>query len=634
MKKRNRKLIFFIVMFLFLVASLSIYITTFTEENIYPNSNKRHAMLRLEDVGPGGEYNSLEALGKLKAVIQYIESENIAFHIAVIPRRMDLDEEGTWNERGIDDPDSDRVSRSFIKLLKEVQQQGGILGMHGYSHQYGDSAMEGNNQNSGTGSEFKVNGAPETKTVSYAAERITNSLEAFVKNDLQPAFWESPHYQDTREQEKVFRSFIGILYQPDYYSLRSFKDINAHETINSYGQESLGSFYVPAPLGYISDQKSVNKMLSKIEKNDDLASLYYHPFMEFPYLEKEVLADGKPKIEDGLPVYKYKETGESSYLHQLVEGFKKEGYQWMTLHDIIPFTPAHRVKIPLNVKAEQILIGNVKGHRNADIVVREKHRIVLIPGTYTLPRNRPQKATEIWLKESFSTEEQVMLSDLNNDGKQDLLAYNQKKGDFRVSWAGDERFLNPTLLGKLPPNLDSLKPFQSEKGNGLIAYGDGQIIYIYYSDNHLNTERINHSFPVNNGLYLGKSQGFTQSEFLYVSSDNQNVFSLQNLGNRLTTPQKIKGVSLNEEDQLLTGDWNGDGTTDLLIYTAETGVWKEYVNGGANQYNPLNNSFGPWAQGDGRIGFAADFDGNGKTDVASFDEVNNVLDIALSYQTP
>ncbi|HYK72983.1 MAG TPA: DUF2334 domain-containing protein, partial [Pseudoneobacillus sp.] len=406
-----------------------LYLLTYTGENIYPNVNKRHAMIRLEDVGTGGEYNSLEGLGKLRAVLEYIESEHMPFHVAVIPRRMSMGADGVWSERGIDDPNPDQVVRAFVKLLKEAEQRGGVLGMHGYSHQYGDSVKADDSQNSGTGAEFNVDGAPETKENSYAAERITNSLNAFSRVGLQPAFWESPHYKNTREQEKVFRSYVGILYQPDLYSLRSFKDLNVYDTINTYGQDSLGSIYVPAPYSYVTDGKSVDRILSKAAQGNGLASLYFHPFLEFPYLEKELGLDGKQVVNDGLPVYRYKKGVSVSYLHRLIDGFKKEGYRWKSIYDIVPFTPANRVTLPFETEDKKLLLGDVTGHGDSDVVVVEKHRVVDIPGSYGFPRNLPQKASEVWLKETFLPQEQLLLADLNGDGKQDLIVYNKQTGD-------------------------------------------------------------------------------------------------------------------------------------------------------------------------------------------------------------
>ena len=614
--------------------SVFLYQITFTGENIFPNKNKRHAMIRLEDIGPGGNYGSLEGLGKLRAVMEYIESKKIPYHMAVIPRWVNVEADGTWTERGIDDANPDLVVRHFIKLLQAGEKRGAILGMHGYSHQFGDSIQASDNQNSGTGYEFHVKGNLETKERSYAAERITQSIAAFEKAGLQPAFWETPHYHDTRAQEKVFRSFIGILYQPDFFSLRTFKDMNVYDTTNSYGQSSLGSIYVPTPYSYVADGKSVDRILSKASKDDRLASLYFHPFLEFPYLEEQLGTDGKPLIREGLPVFKYKDDGSISYLHRLLEGFEKEGYHFMSLHDIVPFTPAHRMTLPVKTVSQQVLLGDVTGRGHADVIIVEKHRVLVIPQNYSLPRNRVQPAFQVWLKHTFTSEEELMLSDWNNDGRKDLISYNKKTGELQISWAEKGQFLPPTVLGKLPIGLHSLQNFQSKNENGMIANHKGYIKSIEFINHKFVISTANTPVPKDSNLYIGRFDNYYQNDILCVSQKDRQLSILYSKGSgQYTHSIPIKGIQLNLGDQVLIGDPNGDGKSDLIVYTSKTGIWRVYENKGNNQFVPLENDFGPWAHGKGRIGFVADFDGNGKTDIGSYDDMSYVLDIALSYQS-
>ncbi|WP_158538403.1 DUF2334 domain-containing protein [Falsibacillus pallidus] len=577
-------------------------------------------MIRLEDVGPGGEYNSLDGLGKLRAVMEYLEAEQIPFHVAVIPRWKSMLPDGSWIERGIDDPDPDSISRGLSGILLDAQQHGGILGMHGYSHQFGDAAMKGDNQNSGTGAEFKVSGFPVTKDPAYAAERIQKSLSAFEKAGIHPAFWESPHYKDTREQEKVFRSFMGILYQPDFYSLRSFKDLNVYETINSFGKRSLGSIYVPAPLGYVKDESSVEKILSKASKSNGLASFYFHPFLEFSYLKKVLDDDGKPVMKNGLPVYKYKGNGDRSYLHRLVKGLEEEKYHWMSLYDIIPFTPAHRVKLPDGTKGQQLLVGDVDGKGNADIIVRERDQILVVPGNYSMPRNRPQKSPEVWLKASFPSEEMLFLVDYNGDKKKDLLSYNNETGSLTVFIAGKGKFQSPQIIGKLPSGLESIQPYQSLNGFGLIARLDGRILNSVYSNAHLTTKSYDAHVSKDNKIFIGKFQNSLQDDILSLSLSGRQAHILQFEQGRLGE-HRVEGLEVASDDQVEAADSNGDGRSDLITYNKKTGVWRVFENEGNGSFRSLDNDFGPWARGNGRIGIVADFDGNGKMDIGSFVEI-------------
>lgn len=616
----------------------TVYALTCMGTNIYPNKDKQHAMLRLEDIGPGGEYGTPEALGKLRAVLEYIEAEGIPFQMAVIPRSIRLGGDGVWQERGIDDPQPDTLTLSLIRLLRQAEDNGGVLGMHGYTHQYGDTVMKGDGQNSGTGYELKVPGASETKDTGYAASRIESSLAAFKRAGLRPAFWESPHYRDTRAQEKVFRSYVGILYQPDLFSLRSFKDMNVYESRNTYGQDSLGSVYVPAPLSYITDDASVDKLIRKARGYDGLASLFFHPFLEFPALEPVAGADGQTQMKDGLPVYRYKEDGSPSKLHKLVEGLEREGYRWMSLNEVIPFTPAHRVTLPLGTSADDVLLGDVTGSGHADVVVREAHRISVIPDDYGIPRNRPQAAMQVWLKAELPPQERLLLADLNADGRQDLVAYDPGSGKSRISLAENGRFDEPVPAGTLPAGLDRLQPIRTQDGRtALLARSAGKLALFAYRDGRFasSAEQLA-ALPADAMLYTGRLLSKDRDDALYasVSEDGLVIVPVDADDSAGGAPIAVKGVFLKKGEQLLIGDTDGDGLDDLISYAAASGVWRVYTNEGGGRFKPTDNAYGPWAAKRGNVGLAADFDGNGKTDIATYDARSRALDLSLSFRNP
>ncbi|MGZ4122917.1 MAG: DUF2334 domain-containing protein, partial [Tumebacillaceae bacterium] len=445
-----------ILLAILLLATIVVPVPSTIRANGFPNQDKHHAMLRLEDVGPGNEYTTPEELGKLRAVFQYLEEQHIAFSVAVIPRSKHIDANGKWVENGIDDPNPSPNVKSFVALLKDAEQHGAVLGMHGYTHQYGTTKRSDNNQDSGTGYEFAVSGAPETDTTEYAADKITKSLAAFDKVGFTPGFWESPHYHDTREQEEVFRSYMGILYQPDYRSLRSLKDLNVYETENTYGTSSLGSLYVPAPLSYVQGQATVDADLTRVSYFRGLASMFVHPFLEFPYLEPVKDANGKPVIQNDLPVYQYIQN-KTSYLHQLIPGFEKAGFKWMSLYDVVPFSPAHRVTLPLGTKASDIMLGDMNGDGHANVAVRAGNAIEVYEEDFQWPRNRTQRPSTEWLQDHFTADDTMTLADLDGDLMADLVDYNKATGDVHVFHSDGAEFAKARVAGHLPAGYDSMQ---------------------------------------------------------------------------------------------------------------------------------------------------------------------------------
>lgn len=287
----------------------------------------RPALLRLEDVGPGGAYATIEDLGRLRAIFEYLRIHRVPFHIALIPRWIRLQANQSWYNKGIDDLYPDDYVRKFNGLMLDTQQDGALFGMHGYTHQYGKKKMEEDNQDSAIGFEFDVKEAPVTSTAAYAVDRITRSLTAFRLAGLYPHFWESPHYRHSLEQERIFARYMPVIYQSDVLQ-------RAEDKV--YVSES-GTSFIPTPLGYINEQNTVDQVLSQLDGWKGLASLFYHPFLEFSFLEPQTDFAGHSAFVDGLPVYRYK-SRQHSNLHKLIRGFRQKGYHWVSIHSILPTT--------------------------------------------------------------------------------------------------------------------------------------------------------------------------------------------------------------------------------------------------------------------------------------------------------
>ena len=73
-------------------------------------------------------------------------------------------------------------------------------------------------------------------------------------------------------------------------------------------------------------KEDLNNMLKKINnlKNNDLGSFFYHPSIEFEFIN---VYDN----DDKYPVYKY---DENSVLHQIINNFNRAGYKFISIKDL------------------------------------------------------------------------------------------------------------------------------------------------------------------------------------------------------------------------------------------------------------------------------------------------------------
>lgn len=130
---------------------------------------QKKATIRLEDVSPGA-YDTDDKLAKLEAIADYLYSEGVPFHVSVIPFYKNPKNNV---EISIGDTNNPHV-RAFIKTMKYLRDKGGIIGLHGYTHQY-------LSEESGSGYEFMEKGSLLFAQPAYAEERVKKALELMDK---------------------------------------------------------------------------------------------------------------------------------------------------------------------------------------------------------------------------------------------------------------------------------------------------------------------------------------------------------------------------------------------------------------------------------------------------------------------
>jgi uncharacterized protein YdaL len=241
----------------------------------------------------------------------YMHSKDVPFHIAWVPRYMNP-------EKGIDNNLLKIYSLSnvdFIYTMDYMISKGGIVGLHGYTHQYGA-------EESILGAEF---GDKACFNLNETKSRIEASIATAKALNIPYEFFESPHYRSTKEQEQaVFENYFNYMFEPS-------KALFNNKPALSKGNNK--TIYVPAPLGYIHDN-DIDDMIKRIKTKprDHIAAMFYHPSKEFQFIE----------ITDRQGYHKY-EYSQDSILHKLLNCLKEERYTPVRITDVRLEKKSHRV---------------------------------------------------------------------------------------------------------------------------------------------------------------------------------------------------------------------------------------------------------------------------------------------------
>ncbi|MBF0705438.1 polysaccharide deacetylase family protein [Alkalihalobacillus hwajinpoensis] len=251
-------------------------------------------IIRLEDIHP------LVDPVPLKEIADLLFEKNIPYMIAVIPIYRDPE---TGEEFRFSD------SPELLKVLKFMQNHGGTIIMHGYSHQYRYSET-------GEGFEFwdvkndrpisvppQKNSREKTRSdfsseedfqeylteiknfeTNYIQSKITKGINELVSYGLYPAAFEAPHYAISFNGYRVvsehFSTYLGQLQISDdsWEMMRSSPTITTPSFIN-------GLTLLPETIGYVDENEKdpIRKITQSIQKQqivrDGVISGFYHPYL-------------------------------------------------------------------------------------------------------------------------------------------------------------------------------------------------------------------------------------------------------------------------------------------------------------------------------------------------------------------
>ena len=275
-----------------------------------PRSEKRYAVVRIEDIHPG--YN----LQLLRTTTDVFKRRKVPFAISLIPRYV-----GPETKKGVD---ATRDAK-FLAEIRYAMENGATILMHGYEHQLTVDLGCGV-FHTGEGYEFWdvcKNGPLPFDSVEFVERRLRKAKQVLKEANIPYAGWVTPHYAASPLAIRVIHSNFGRVLQ----RMRYFVDGKPVTPANAIDQffpytithDYFGVYVWPENLGYIplpisgGKVEQVDEMLEIARLNkvvrDAWASFFWHPVL----------------IKTPLGIQS---------LERLVDGIRAEGYEFVSLHEL------------------------------------------------------------------------------------------------------------------------------------------------------------------------------------------------------------------------------------------------------------------------------------------------------------
>ncbi|HEV7896266.1 MAG TPA: polysaccharide deacetylase family protein [Planosporangium sp.] len=284
-----------------------------------PNTKERHrALVRLEDVGPDADP------AELRAVADYLYSRKAPFSVAVYPRYRDP--KGVNNGGRAEDYTLAQRPK-VVSALRYMQARGGTLLMHGYTHQYGNTAnpYDGVSANDfefyrahvDAGDNVVYDGPVAEDSTSWVTGRVNWSKMMFLSAGLAvPTIFEFPHYAGSATDYKAVNSIFGKRYERGLY----FPGVLTGGTVD---YSRMGGQFFPYPVRDVYGSAIVPENIGNVEP----VAFNNHP----PRLPADLLASAKRNlvVRDGSASFFYHPYLGTGYLKTVVEGVQGMGYTFV-----------------------------------------------------------------------------------------------------------------------------------------------------------------------------------------------------------------------------------------------------------------------------------------------------------------
>ncbi|PBE19329.1 DUF2334 domain-containing protein [Clostridioides difficile] len=244
--------------------------------------DKGRIFVRIEDV------HAFREPKNLVEIADYLSSKNIPFTIALIPAYVN-----PKNHKVITLSESPKI----VKAIKYMQDKGGTVILHGYTHQYKKEEV------SGEGYEFwdgKKDEPLKENMKIFVKDRVLNGLRVCIENGIYPLAFEAPHYamesEGYKELKKYFSTYMGQHQNND----KKFST-NTYPYIIRDTEEF--NIFIPENLGYIDPEDKFT--FQNIKENLDKLSIvrgfsggfFFHSYLNIEYLKNTIEYLEKQNIE-------------------------------------------------------------------------------------------------------------------------------------------------------------------------------------------------------------------------------------------------------------------------------------------------------------------------------------------------
>jgi uncharacterized protein YdaL len=272
-----------------------------------PETPERHrALVRIEDVMPTDDP------ARLRALADALAAEGVPFGVAVVPRYVDPN--AAYSDDGLPQTVSWSDVPETAAALWYMLEKGGVLVMHGYTHQYRKQKVP---YSSVSGDDFEFwmahlddqdrvvyDGPVPDDSAEWATERVRRGLHELERAGLRrPRIFEYPHYAGSatasRAIARVFQTayhrglyFSGVLRGGPTNPARSIGQFFPYDVTDVYGwrviPENLGHY---APEAHNQHERRLPADIIRSARvnrvvRDGFASFFFHG-----HYEPEVLVE-------------------------------------------------------------------------------------------------------------------------------------------------------------------------------------------------------------------------------------------------------------------------------------------------------------------------------------------------------